>query len=172
MRLIYIADRTQQYDAQTGGPDPDPGAIIIRESRAQISFLFGFLTAACAAVLARGVPGAQTTAGRVAVAVVFGGLLAVLVIGWIAMLRRPRRLEITEDAVRYVQRDGQVSTLSRQHGDELRWVKQLRGRAWRLGLTFVATDSVMLLGTFSRKAVQQACLARGWRFDDRSVVQR
>jgi hypothetical protein len=172
MRLIYIADRMQQPDSRMGAPNPDPGAIVIRESRAQVSFLFGLLTAACAAVLSRGVSGTQSTAGRVAVVAVFGGLLAVLIAGWIAMLRRPCRLEITEDAVRYVQRDGQVSTLSRQHGDELRWVKQLRGRAWRLGLTFVTTDSVMLLGTFSRKAVQRACLARGWRFDDRAIAQR
>jgi hypothetical protein len=30
----------------------------------------------------------------------------------------------------------------------------------------------MLLGTFSRKAVRQACLARGWRFDDQAVIRR
>jgi len=30
----------------------------------------------------------------------------------------------------------------------------------------------MLVGTFSRKAVRQACLARGWRFDDQAVVRR
>ena len=65
-----------------------------------------------------------------------------------------------------------MSTLSRQQGDELRWVKELRGRTWRLGLTIVGTDTVMLLGTFSRKAVQQACLARRWRFDNEAVVRR
>ena len=52
----------------------------------------------------------------------------------------------------------------------MRWVKQLRGRTWRLGLTVSGTDAVMLLGTFSRKAVQQACQARGWRFEDRATV--
>jgi len=134
--------------------------------------LLGFLTLAWVAVLARGLSGAHTTTGRVAVAVIFGGLLVVLIAGWTAALRRPRRLEITEDAVRYVQRNGQVSALSRQQGDELRWVKELRGRTWRLGLTIVGTDTVMLLGTFSRKAVRQACLARGWRFDDQAVIRR
>ena len=127
---------------------------------------------ACVAALARGVPAAQTTAGRMAATVVFGGLLVLVVAGWIAALRRPRRLEITEDAVRFVQRNGQVATLSRQQGDELRWVKTLRGRTWRLGLTITGTGTVMLLGTFSRKAVREACLARGWRFDDRAIVQR
>lgn len=170
MRLIYVTHRAPQYDSRTGAVNWSPGATIVRESRAQISTLLGFLTVACVAALARGVPGAQTAAGRVAVAVVFGGLLVILVVGWLVMLRRRRRLEITEDAVRYVQRSGQVSTLSRQQGDELRWVKQLRGRTWRLGLTCSGTDAVMLLGTFSRKAVQQACLARGWRFEDRATV--
>jgi hypothetical protein len=172
MRLIYIAYRSQPYDAQLGGVNPDPGATVIRENRGQISAMFGFLTVACAVALVRGVPGAQTTAGRAAAAVVFGGLLVLFIVGWIVMLRRPHRLEITEDAVRYVRRNGQVSALSRQHGDELRWVKQLRGRTWRLGLTISGTDTVMLLGTFSRKAVRQACLARGWRFDDRAIVRR
>jgi hypothetical protein len=172
MRLIYIADRAQQYDSQMGAINPDSGAIIVRESRAQISTLLGFLTVACVAALARGVPGAQTAAGRVAVAVVFGGLLMILVAGWVAMLRRRSRLEITENTVRYVQRHGQVSTLSRQQGDELRWVKELRGRTWQLGLTISGTGAVILLGRFSRKAVHQACLARGWRFEDRAIVRR
>jgi len=45
-------------------------------------------------------------------------------------------------------------------------VKELRGRTWQLGLAISGTDAVILLGTFSRKAVQQACLARGWRFEN------
>ena len=107
-----------------------------------------------------------------AAAVIFGGLLVVLIAGWIVMIRRPGRLEITEDTIRYVRRNGQVSALSRQHGNELRWVKQLRGRTWRLGLTIAGTDTVMLLGTFSKKLVRQARLARGWRFDDRAIARR
>jgi hypothetical protein len=172
MRLIYIANRTQQYDPQVGWTNPASRATIVRESRVRISTLFGFLTVICVAALARGVPGAQTTTGRVTAAAVFGGLLVLVIIGWIVMLRRPRRLEITADAIRYVQRNGQVTALSRQQGDELRWVKQLRGRSWRLGLTIVGTDAVMFLGAFSRKPVRQACLARGWRFGERAVVRR
>lgn len=172
MRLIYIADRGRPYDALMGAINPDPGATIVRESRGLISALFGFLALCCTAALARGVPGAHTTAGRLAAAVIFGGLLVVILAGWAAALRRPRRLEITQDAIRYVQRDGRATSLSRQYGDHLRWVKQLRGRTWRLGLTIVGTDDVMILGTFSRKTVQRACLARGWHFDERTVVQR
>ena len=83
------------------------------------------------------------------------------------MVRRSARLEITTDAIRYTQRNGQVSTLSRQSGDELRFVQKLRGgRIWTLGLTIAGTGTVITLGFFSRNAVRQACRARGWRFDD------
>jgi hypothetical protein len=86
------------------------------------------------------------------------------------MSRTPRRRpEIAEDAIRYVQPGGRVSVLSRQWGDELRFVMQHRGvvsRVWVLGLTIKGTDTVMdLRGEFSREEVRQACLARGWRFD-------
>jgi len=63
MRIIYFAHRTQQYGPRTGAISPDSGAIIVRESLGQISTLLGFLTVACGAALARGVPGAQTTVG-------------------------------------------------------------------------------------------------------------
>jgi L-lactate permease len=66
MRLIYIADRTHQHDPQPGG------------SRVRIRALLAFLTVVCIAALAWGVSGA-----RIAVTVVFGGLLAVLILGWI-----------------------------------------------------------------------------------------
>jgi hypothetical protein len=172
MRLIYIAYRPEQYHPQMGATNPDPRATIVRESQVQIGTLFAFLTVAFAAALIRGASDAQTAAGRAAVAVLFGGLLVVLIAGWIVAVRRPHRLEVTADAVRYVRRNGQVSMLSRQQGDELRFVKERHGRTWRLGLTIVGTETVMLLGTFSRKAVRQACLARGWRFDDQAAVRR
>jgi hypothetical protein len=172
MRLIYITYRPDQYNPQVGATNSDSRAIVVPESRVQISTLFVFLIVVCAATLVRGASGAGTADGRIAVAVIFGGLLVVLIAGWIVTVRRPRRLEITTDAVRYVRRNGQASTLSRQQGDELRFVKELRGRTWRLGLTIAGTETVMLLGTFSRKAVRQACLARGWRFDDQATVRR
>jgi hypothetical protein len=122
------------------------------------------------AALFRLVTGAQTSTGRVAGVVVFGAVLVLLIVGWIRMGRTPRRrLEIAEDAIRYVQSGGRVSALSRQWGDELRFVMQHRGvmsRVWVLGLTIKGTDTVMdLRGEFSREEVRQACLACGWRFD-------
>lgn len=148
---------------------PDSGATVVTENRRQVSILFGFLALAFAVALARGVAGAQTTTGRAAVAVFCGILVVAFIAGWIAAIRRPARLEVTEDDIRCVQRNGRVSTLSRQQGDELRFVKRHAGlsRIWTLGLTVVGTDTVITpLSFFSRNAVRQACRARGWRFDD------
>jgi hypothetical protein len=55
-----------------------------------------------APALARGVIGAQTTGGRVAVVVIFGALLVLLITRWVIIGRSPARLEITEDAIRFV----------------------------------------------------------------------
>jgi hypothetical protein len=82
------------------------------------------------------------------------------------MTIRPARLEIAGDVIRYVPRNGPVSTLSRHQGDELRFVQQRRGlRVWTLELTIAGSGTGIVLGFFSRHAVRQACLARGWRFD-------
>jgi hypothetical protein len=125
---------------------------------------------AFAITLFRLVTGAQTSTGRVVGVVVFGAVLVLLILGGIRMSRTPRRrLEITEDAIRYAQPGGRVSALSRQWGDELAFVMQHRAamsRVWVLGLTIKGTDTVMnLRGEFPREEVRQACLARGWRFD-------
>jgi hypothetical protein len=158
-------------DSVVPGDAPDPGAIVVSESRSQIGILFGFLSLAFAVALARGVTGAQSTPGRVAVAVIFGVLVLVCVRAWVMMARRPARLEIAGDVIRYVPRHGQVSSLSRQQGDELRFVKRQQGpRIWALELTVAGSGSGIVLGFFSRNAVRQACLARGWRFD--SQVRR
>jgi len=137
----------------------------------QASIVFAFLVVAFAAALFRGVTGAQTSAGRVAVVVVFGALLVVLIVGWIRWGRSPRRhLEITADAIRCVPPNGGVPALSHQSGDELRFVSQHRGgamsRIWVLGLAIKGTDTIMdVRGEFPHDAIRQACIARGWRFD-------
>jgi hypothetical protein len=173
MRLMYVTHRpaglpaAQQYDSRMGaGGLAGPGPTIVAASRWQLSILFGFLTLAFAVALARGGIGAQTTSGRMAVVVLCTVLLAVFISAWIRTLRHPARIEITEDAIRYVRRNGQPATLSRQQGNELSFVRTNRdGRIRTLGLAIAGTDTVMDLGLFfSRKAVRQACRARDWRF--------
>jgi hypothetical protein len=151
------------------GSAPDPGSIVVvGEDRRQIYFLFGFLVLVFAVALGRGVAGAQTTAGRAAAGIFCVVLIVAIIAGSISLLRRPARLEVTADAIRFVQRNGQVSVLSRQSGDELRFVKKHAAplsRIWTLGVTITGTDTVINLpGFFSRNAVRQACRARGWRF--------
>ena len=72
---------------------------------------------------------AQTASGRIAAAVFCGILAVAFIAGCMVMLRRPARLEITEDAIRYTERNGHVSALSRQSGKERRFVQRARG--WR-----------------------------------------
>ena len=173
MRLMYVTYRpaglpaAQQYHSRMGaGGLAGPGPTIVAASRWQVSMLFGFLTLVFTVALARGVIGAQTTSGRVAVVVLCVVLLAVFISAWIRTLRHPARLEITEDAIRYVRRNGQPATLARQQGNELSFVRTNRGgRIWTLGLASTGTDAVMDLGLFfSRKSVREACRARAWRF--------
>jgi hypothetical protein len=173
MRLMYVTRRpaghppAHQYESRMGASGPAGlGPTIVAESRSQVSILFGFLTLAFAVALVRGGTGAQTRSGRVAVVVLCGVLLAVFISAWIRTLRHLARLEITEDAIRYVRRNGQSATLSRQQANELYFVRRNRGgRIWTLGLAIMGTDTVMDLGLlFSRRVVRQACLARDWRF--------
>ena len=60
------------------GNTPDPGggsaAVVVAESRAQISALYGILTLAFAVALDHGVAGASGTSGRVAVVVIFAAI--------------------------------------------------------------------------------------------------
>jgi hypothetical protein len=150
------------------GGFPEPGSTVVAESRLQASYLFGFLNLAFLVALVRGETGATTTAGHVAVAVLCGLLIALFTRAWIVIVRRPARLEITGEAIRFVQRDGQVSALSREQGDELRFVKRSRGspgRIWTLGLAITGTGVVLdFPGFFSMRAVREACRGRGWRF--------
>jgi hypothetical protein len=152
-------------DGTVPGTAPGSAATIVAESRLQVGILFGFLSVIAIAALARGVTGAQTVAGRVAVVVIFGLLLVLFIARWIICLRHPTRLEITEDAIRFMTRNGQVTALSRAQGDELRFVRRLAGRTSKLGLKAEGGGPVLSpLNFFSRQAIRQAGRSRGWRF--------
>ncbi len=161
------------YDPPMGGVGPgharDPESIVVAESRSQMAVLFGFLLVLFAAALIRGVTGARPRPGGwpPRCSAPFSSSPS---LGLDRGSRRPARLEISRDAVRFMSRKGKASALSRESGDELRFVKQHAGplsRIWTLGLTIAGTDAVLLLpGFFSRSEVRQACRARGWRVDD------
>jgi hypothetical protein len=149
------------------GQYPDRGVIVVTQSRPQFRFLFGFLIVVFALALVRGVAGASTVTGRVAIAVISGILLAGSVVGLVFVTRRVDRLEVTEDAITYVTWSGQhKAVLSREWGDEIRLDRRLYGgRLWIEVLTIPGTGKTIDLMVFPRDQVRRACLARGWRLD-------
>ena len=160
-------------ESSSGVPGPGPAAdapaaaIVVRQSRLQRDGLFGALVAVFLIALARGYPGAQTTAGRIAVVVFVSVVTAALVLGWVRLIRRPCRLEITGQAVTFVDGKGATRTLSRRSGDQLRMVAVGGGRFRQPGLTIQGAGTVIPLPFFSTKEVRRQCLAAGWSFASR-----
>jgi hypothetical protein len=150
------------YDEAAGGFGD---AIVVRESRIQRDGLFGGLVAVFVLALIRGLAGAQTGGGEVAVTIFTTTVIAVLILGWIMIVSRRSRLEISRTTISYVSNRQDRLVLSRQAGNRLRVVRLGSGRYRRLGLVIEGTDQVLPLSLFSVREVKQACLAKGWEFD-------
>jgi HAMP domain-containing protein len=136
---------------------------VLRPGRLQRDGLFGGLIVIFVLALVRGLAGAQTSAGRVAVIVFAALVIAGLLAAWIVQLARPSRLEVTAQAVTLVDARGKRTTLSREAGDELKVVISGGGRYRRRGLTIAGSGTVIPLGFFSLTQVQRAATAAGWR---------
>ena len=136
---------------------------VVRPSKWQRDVLFGGLVLIFVLALVRGLSGAHTGGGRVAVIVFAGSVTALLLAVWIAQILQPGRLEITDQAVTLVQAKGKKTTLSRESGDELK-VTVSGGRYRRRGLTIDGSGTVIPLTFFSLAEVQRAAEANGWRF--------
>jgi hypothetical protein len=149
------------YDGPAGGFGD---AIVVRESRAQRDGLFGGLVAVFVLAFIRGFAGAQTGSGRVAVTIFTAAVIALLVIGWIAIVSRRSRLEISRATISLVSKRRDRLVLSRDSGDRLRVVRLGSGRYRRTGLAIEGTDEVLPLGLFSVREVRQACRSKGWGF--------
>jgi hypothetical protein len=144
--------------------EPAAAGIVVRQSRLQRDGLFGGLLAVFALAFARGYPGAQTAAGRIAVTAFVGAVMAVLVLLWVRSVRRPCHLEISGQAITCVSAQAQPITLSRQGGDELRFVSVGSGRYRNRGLTIGGAGTVIPLPFFSAGEIRRQCVASGWRF--------
>ena len=140
------------------------GAVVVRQSRAQRDGLFSALIAVFLVALVRGYTGAQTSAGRAAVVVFVSVVTAALAAGWVRLIRRPCRLEVTPQLITFVDRAGAARVLSREQGDQLRIVAVGSGRFRQPGLTIAGTGTVIGLPFFSTKEVRRQCLAAGWSF--------
>jgi hypothetical protein len=144
-----------------GPADPAAAPIVLRQSRLQRDGLFGALIAVFLVALARGYPGAQTTTGRVALVVFVSVVTAALTVGWVRLIRRPCRLEISSQTITFVDGKGATRVLSRRSGDELKLVSLGSGRYRQYGLTIQGTDTVLPLPFFSTKQVKRQCRAAG-----------
>ena len=151
------------------GPAADPPAapVVLRQSRLQRDGLFGGLTAVFLVALVRGYAGAQTATGRVVVVVFVSVVTAALVVGWIRLIRRPCRLEISGQAIMFVDGRGATRVLSRRSGDQLRLVSLGSGRYRQSGLTIEGAGTVLPLPFFSTKELRRQCRAAGWSFPGR-----
>lgn len=158
-------------DESSGGvADPGPAtgaaaaAVVVRQSRLQRDGLFGALVAVFLGALARGYPHAQTATGRVVLVAFVVVVTAGLVLAWARFLRRPCRLEISGQAVTFVDGRGAARVLSRDLGDQLRVVRLGGGRYRRPGLAIAGTGTAIPLPFFSVREVRRQCLAAGWSF--------
>ena len=155
-------------DAPAPGPAaPAAAPIVLRQSRLQRDGLLGGLAVVFLIALVRGYTGAQTATGRVVVVVFVSALTAALAVGWVRLIRRPYRLEISSQAITLVDGQGATRVLSRSSGDELRLVSLGSGRYRQYGLTIQGAGTVLPLPFFSAKQVKRQCRAAGWSFPAR-----
>ena len=156
-------------ESSSGAPAPVPvtGAVVVRQSRPQRDGLFGALVAVFLIALVRGYPHAQTATGRVVLVVFVAAVTAALVLAWARLIRHPCRLEISRQAVTFVDGRGATRVLSRDLGDQLRVVRLGGGRYRQPGLTIAGAGTAIPLPFFSMREVRRQCLAAGWSFAGR-----
>ena len=148
----------------------DSGVIVV-EQRWRYTAAFGLMIVILALGLAVSETNPYSVASRIVIAVFFGAFIALCVWLWFALNRRRNRIEVTDDAIRYVHRSGEpVVVISRSQADEIRILRRLGDRKLFLydRLVVPGTDTWMNLKWFSARAVRQACAARGWRLDGAS----
>jgi hypothetical protein len=143
---------------QGGGP------LVVRQSSLQRDGLFGGLVAVFLLALVRGLAGAQTSGGRIAVVAFVCLVVAGLTTLWVRTVTRPCRLEVTPESITLVDSRGGVRTLSRESGGELRLVRIGSGRYRQTGMTVGGSGIVLPLPFFSIKHVRLQTAAAGWTF--------
>jgi len=144
-------------------PGESAAPTVVRQSSAQRDGLFGGLIAIFLLTLWRGYTGATTTDGHIAIVAFVCAVSAAVSYGWVWMIRRGSRLEISEQAITYLDRRLGSRTLTRQSGDTLAIVMS-GGRYPQPQLTIPGSGTRLPLPFFSVRHVKQECSARGWRF--------
>ncbi len=143
-------------------------AIVIRERATANAWLFGGLTAVFVLAFARGITGAQTQGGKVAVALFTGLMIVIIGGGWIARISRRATLIVAHDSISYITTNGDALILDRQSGDALKIVRTGSPRYGRTGLTIqvprTTPMTILPITSFRIGQVRQACSAKGWQF--------
>ena len=144
---------------------PQSGPVVVRESAAQRNGLFAFLAVVFAAALARGVLGAATMAGRIAVIVIMGGVLVLILVLWVTRRQAKQWPEVSADSIVLRQpKVGREEVLRRTSDSRLRFTAVGAGRARQLALQIEGADDVLALQFFKQKKVEAACVTCGWIF--------
>ena len=137
---------------------------VVHESSRNVNILWGFLSVAFAAALARGHFGAETSAGRLTIDLVFGGLLVASLVIWVITRRRPARLEITHDAITLAY-EGKPGSIALRATGELYLHRPVIGtKVGPAYLKVTGSDDAIPIDTFNFALVRDACRAKGWRF--------
>jgi hypothetical protein len=97
--------------------------------------------------------------------VIFGGGLVVIIVGWLRVVLRPDRLEVSNTEIRYVAGAGsQPPILQRDDGDEIHLVARRAGRTTLFSLYQPGSGTSVPLRLFARNPISQACRDHGWTF--------
>ena len=151
------------------GADIDLGKAaptVIKQSSAAREGLFGFIEAAFLVALVRGAIGASTTAGRIASILFMGAVALGWGLLWRVQWRHRSRLEIGSDVIAKVDHadTDHPLVIDRSSGDELYFfIGNGRYNAFPV-LVSRSTGVKLSLAYYSKKQVQAACVAHGWRF--------
>ena len=142
--------------------------VIMRPSSFQRNGLFGFLTAVLVATIVRGALGTHRTSTYVVMALAAALLVAVLV-SWVRQRRRPSRLEIGPDLIRFLDPGAKTSErqLHRVGGAVVVGVRRLN---LRTAIVFIAqpdTGTSIDLNYYKVRPVAVACRAQGWPVTER-----
>jgi hypothetical protein len=146
------------------GPGGGGNESIVKQSALAREGLFGIIELVLLVAVARGVVGARTDAGRVAVVVFLGGFCIGWALLWRSLWLQHSALYISDETITL--RAGATSTaLARADGDTLHFVS-LGGFRYRyIGLKSVGSGMVLRLPYYSKNPIKAACTAHGWRFD-------
>jgi hypothetical protein len=138
--------------------------IVVPERKYQVNFLWGFLTIVTAIVLWRASNGGMEGTGRIFALVIITAFLLLFAWAWVWFVRRPARLEVTPEEIRF-QHSGQKKSATLPHTGAL-YVKRtlLGGKYPNAFLKVEGSDEAIALGSFSLREIKEAAHSSGWEF--------